>query len=332
MPKTINHLWSSITDYQALYRAYIEARKTKRYSPEVLEFEHRLEENLINIQHRLVWGEWSPGPWRIFTIREPKVRTIHAPPFADRVVHHALVAAIRPHLERKMVYDSYACRTGKGTHRAMLRVREFVRKACDGGNRAYALHTDVSKYFPSINHDILVEILKRTIRGKDTMRLCETIIRDNGFDGRGLPIGALTSQLFANVYLDQMDHHVKDNLGIRWYVRYMDDTMTISRDKRKLWEVRNEIDEFLTYRLSLRLNPKTALYPISQGVDFCGYRTWPHRVLPRKRNIRRARRRLGRLQRLVDLGKASAETLRQSTASLLGYLKWCSLKRRYRDG
>ncbi|OQB36456.1 MAG: Reverse transcriptase (RNA-dependent DNA polymerase) [Candidatus Latescibacteria bacterium ADurb.Bin168] len=325
MPKTVNGLWGGMITFAALHAAYMEARKSKRYSSEVLEFGQRLEENLIVLQNRLLWHEWRPGPWRIFSIREPKLRIIHAPPFADRVVHHALVAAIRPPLERKMIEDSYACRAGKGTHRAMLRVLEMSRELHKTG-RGYALHTDVSKYFPSINHEALLGILRRTIRDRNVLWLCEKIIKDNGFDGRGLPIGALTSQLFANVYLDQLDHYVKDGLGVKRYVRYMDDTVTLMGNKKSLWELRAEIETFLRDRLDLRLNPKTAVYPIAQGIDFCGYRTWPHRVLPRKRNLRKARKRLSGLARLVATGQVAAGVLRQSLASLRGYLKWCTCR------
>jgi hypothetical protein len=146
---------------------------------------------------------------------------------------------------------------------------------------------------------------------------------DGGFDGTGLPIGALTSQLFANVYLDLLDHFMKDALGVKRYVRYMDDTVSLSDDKRYLRDVYGEMDEFVRTRLLMRLNPKSGIYGVCQGVNFCGYRSWPTHVLPRKRNVRRARRALGGLSRLYRRGRVSLGKVRSVVASFLGYLQRC---------
>ena len=298
MPKTFNSIWEKIISFENLYYAYKQARRSKRFQSEVLEFSFRLEENLIILQNELMWKTWEPSSWREFKVYDPKPRQINAPAFRDRVVHHALCRIIEPLFEPRFIYDSYACRVGKGTHAAMYRVRDFLRRIKRNHSKVYILKADISQYFPSVDHERLKKIIRRTIRDKNVLWLIDTIIDYGGEDGRGIPIGALTSQLFANVYLDTLDHFVKDELGIKFYVRYMDDFVILHWDKTHLKEVRNLIEEFLFKHLSLQLNPKTQIFPYKQGVDFCGYRIWPTHVLPRKRTVKRARRRFKALARL----------------------------------
>jgi len=181
----------------------------------------------------------------------------------------------------------------------------------------YVLKADIASYFPSVNHDILLATIRRTIRCKDTLWLIEQIVR---LCGPGLPIGALTSQLFANVYLDPLDHFLKDELGVRFYVRYMDDLVFLDPDKGRLREIWGAMEEFLG-RLSLRLNPKTCIFPTHHGVDFCGYRVWPTHIRLRKRNVKRAKRRFRKFSRLWKEGLISLEKVRASVMSFLGYAK-----------
>lgn len=271
MPKTYNNLFADIVDFQNLLKAYHCARKNKRYTFEVLDFTSNLEENLINIQNHLVWKSWRPGPYRCFIHCEPKKRYIQAPPFRDRVVHHALAQVIEPLFDRKFIHHSYACRAWKGTHAAVRYQQTCLRKANAKWDRAYVLKADISKYFPSISHRILYRVLQRTIRDKEVLWLCATIIRHGGDNGRGIPVGALTSQLFANVYLDRLDHFLKDQLGVKYYVRYMDDWVVVGPSKAHLHEVLALAKIFLEDELGLLLNPKTEVFPASHGVDFCGY-------------------------------------------------------------
>ena len=257
-------------------------------------------------------------------VYEPKARFIQAPPFKDRVVHHALVQVIEPLFERKFIHDSYACRVGKGTIAAVLRTQNFLRRAKAKWRQVYVLKADISKYFPSIQHDHLLRILKRTIRDKDVLWLCEIIIRNCGEGGRGIPAGALTSQLWGGVYLGQLDHLIKDEFGIRFYTRYMDDWIILAPDKKRLWSILDAIEDFLTSRLELRLNPKTRIFPASHGVDFCGYRIWATHLLPRKRNTTRMRRRFRKLAKLYAERQITLKKVRASVMSFLGYMKHCS--------
>jgi len=331
MPRTYGNLWPQVIAWENLHGAYLEARRGKRYKPEVLCFTERLEENLTNIQNHLCWKSWRPGRWREFTVYEPKARFIQAPPFKDRVVHHALVRVIEPLFERKFIFDSYACRVGKGTHAAVLRTQQFMRKAKAKWGQVYVLKGDISKYFPSIRHEHLLGILKRTIRDRDVLWLCETIIQNCGEKGRGIPVGALTSQLFANVYLDQLDHLIKDDLGIKHYIRYMDDWVVLAPDKKYLWETLYCVEDFISSRLGLVLNPKTQVFPASHGIDFCGYRIWPTHLLPRKRNVKKAKRRFKWMAKAYAQGRITLGYIGPRVASFLGYMKYCSAYKTARE-
>lgn len=323
MPKTYNNLWKQICSWENLHSAFIEARKGKKFKNEALRFGSRLEENLTNIHNHLIWKSWRPGPWREFWHTDPKVRFIQAPPFQDRIVHHALVDVIQPYFVRKFIHDSNACIAGRGTHAAMGRVNEMLRRTSRSWSRTYVLKADISRYFPSISHDILMRILSRTIRDKDVLWLCDTIIRQNE-SPRGIPVGFLTSQLFANVYLDQLDHCMKDAWGVKNYVRYMDDFVVLGSSKKELWDMLEMIQDFLAMKLALSLNPKTAIYPARKGVDFAGYRIWPTHILPRKRNLKRARKTFKSLSRAYAEGKIGLEYIKPRLASFLGYTKHCS--------
>lgn len=323
MPKTYGNLWEKISLWENLYRSYLKARKGHKLNPEILRFQADLEVNLTNIHNHLLYKSWRPGPWRQFWVYDPKSRLIQAPPFQDRVVHHALVDVIEPFFERKMIYDSYACRRGKGTHGAVNRLQDMLRRAGRHWSKTYVLKADISKYFPSVNHDLLLEILSKTIRDKGALWLCDQIIRQGGFTHRGIPVGALTSQLFANVYLDRLDHRVKDEWGIKHYVRYMDDFVILGGSKAELWNLLDNIEEFLACDLRLSLNPKTCIYPAVKGVDFAGYRTWATHVLPRKRNIKRARRQFRALARAYAAGRVGLSYIKPRLMSFLGYVKYC---------
>ena len=324
MAKTTNNLWDTIINFETLYLSFQEAQKGKRYNPEIMKFKRNLEENLINIQNHLIWGSWTPGRWRRFVVMEPKRRVIDAPPFADRVVHHALVDTILPIFEKKFIDHSYACRSGFGFHAAANRVQKMLRKARRSNPNVYVLKADISKYFQSVSHRVVMNIIRRTIRDTKVLSLFDTIIRAGGSDGVGIPVGALTSQLLANVYLDQLDHYAMDTLGIGAYCRYMDDFIIVSNDKKYLWNALGKLDRYINENLELKLNPKTAIFPAPHGVDFCGYRIWSTHILPRKRTVIKARRRLKHLSKLCGDGKISLSKFRETVMSFLGYMKHCN--------
>lgn len=323
MPKSVNGLWEQVVAFENLFEAYKEARKGKRHRSDVLKFGYNIEENLINIQNHLIWKSWSPGKYRAFCVYDPKKRLILAPSFEDRVVHHAIVRVVEPFFEKKFIYDSYACRRGKGIHFAVLRLQSFLKRAKRIYPKVYVLKADISSYFPSIDHNILINVLERTIRDKNVLWLFKKIIYESGYEHCGIPVGALTSQLFANIYLDQLDHYLKDDLGVKFYVRYMDDFVILGDSKQYLWELLDKIKTFLV-SLKLNLNPKTSIFPASKGVDFAGYRTWSTHILPRKRNVKRARKRFKKLALLYNQGEITLQKVKNSIMSFVGYMKHCN--------
>lgn len=330
MPTTHQNLWSQIANFESLFQGYCAAARNKRYRPSALGYRERLEENLINTLNLLLWKQWEPSPYRQFCVYEPKKRHISAPAFRDRVVHHALVRAIEPLFERKFISDSFACRKGKGTHAAKQRVEAFAAAADRRWSGYYVLKGDISSYFHSIDRRTLMDMIERTISDRDVLWLIERIV-DCAGDRRGIPIGALPSQLFANIYLSALDHHVKDDLGVKMYARYMDDFLIVHPDKDYLQARLADIEAFVTDRLLLTLNPKTTIYKSGRGqchsIDFCGYRIWPDHVKPRKRTVRAAKKRFRKLAELQREGKITPERLQASVMSFRGYMKHCNVRR-----
>jgi len=305
-------MYSEIYDFKNLYTAFKHASKNKRYRNDVLRFREHLEEKLINIQNNLINKIYAPKPLRSFYVYDPKKRLIQAPTFEDRVVHHALCNIIEPLFERRFIYDSYACRLGKGTHSAVKRVKMFLRPD------DYVLKGDISKYFPSINHEILLNAISKVIKCKDTLWLIQKII--NVCDD-GLPIGALTSQLFANIYLDVFDHYIKDKLGIKRYVRYMDDFVILHKDKNYLRMLLKDIQEFLEAKLQLKLNNKTQIFPANKGIDFCGYIIFKTHLKMRKRNVKKTKKKFKKFARMWRTNMIKSQKIKSSVMSFLGYAK-----------
>lgn len=323
--KRYDDLWEEIVTFENMYDAYLEARKGRRYRSEVMSTAKRLELILHQLIFELNVGEWRPAKYYEFECRtEVKRRTINAPTFRDRIVHHSIDRIIRPLFERKYIFDSYACRLGKGTHAACARLQHFLRQAGASGKRVYVLQADISKYYPSISHDVLKEELRRTIADKRLLEVLDLVIESFNEDtGRGLPIGSLTSQLFANVYLNPFDHFMKECRRERFYLRYMDDFIVVADDKAHLRDALADARWFIETQLKLKLNPKTAIFPASHGVDFAGYRTFTAKVLPRKRNIKAAKIRFKDLSWRFRHGRASIKDAQQVVASFLGYCKHC---------
>lgn len=322
MPKRHGNLWDKVIDFDNLHAAYLKARKGHRWTSEVLRFSANLEEELINLQNQLIWGTYRTGPYRFFTIYEPKERLVAALPFRDRVAQHALCNVIGPILERRFIYHSYACRVGKGTHRGADQIQTWLRECERAWGRVYCLKADVAKYFASIDHRILMRILERVIKDRLVLTMCQEIIASGSDTGKGLPIGNLTSQWWANLYLDQLDHFVKEELRVKHYLRYMDDTVFLSPSKKELWQWYREIEGFLEDRLALRLNPKTSIFPVGpRPIDFLGYRIWPTHRLLRRDSVKRMRRKLKRMQYQYSRGEISLDKINASIQSWLGHAK-----------
>lgn len=317
--KTYKNLYPAICEFSNIHCAYLKARQGKRFKPDVLKFSAQLEENLINIHNHLVWKSYRPSPYNYFTIYEPKERLIAALPFVDRVAQHALCNIIEPIHDRSMISDSFACRKNKGVLAGVNRTTQFLRDTHKRWRRVYCLKADVRKFFPSVHHATMKKIIRRRISCPDTLSLIDTIIDVPGADV-GLPIGSLTSQIWANAYLDQLDHFVKDRLRVQYYIRYMDDFIILCDDKAALRRILMDVTGYLENELQLKLNKKTQIFPLSaRNIDFLCYRIWPSHRLLRKGNVIRTRRKFAKFSRLYGRRELNLSDIHPSIMSWLGH-------------
>ncbi len=324
MPKTYKHLYNQVTGFGALLAAYERARKGKRYRSDVLEFSARLGENLLALQDELQSMAWRPGPYRTLVVHEKKRRQIHIAPFRDRVVHQALCAVFAPLFEETFISDSYACRPGKGTHAALDRLTSFLRKS----DVAFVLSGDFSQFFASIPHGLVMRELEWRIADARMIEILWRVLSsfesdfngEDGFAPRGIPIGNLTSQWFANMVGNCLDQHVKHELKCRRYIRYMDNWLLLSDSKRELQMWLGEIER-LSAGIGLVINPKTQIVRAKDGVPFLGFRVWhDHRKVLRE-NVTRGRRRLRAQLRQVAAGAKSKQVALDELRSWFAHLE-----------
>jgi retron-type reverse transcriptase len=323
--------------FSAMYKALQGARRNKRPSENQMRFEMNWADGLIDLVDRVNAGTWKPSPAACFIARRPKAREIHAPDFADRVVHHWLVPQLEAVYEPTFIHDSYANRRGKGTHAAVDRLKSMVRQVHSGQGGGWYLQLDVHNFFNSIHRPTLYRMLKgRLARGglsDAAMRVVHALLRhpvgkqgvvhmsraadrlhvpphkrlENAPAGCGLPIGNLSSQFFANVYLDRLDQFVKHELKVPRYVRYVDDFVLVHRDRAVLEAWKNEIESFLGRELKLSLKDDVRLRPLTAGIDFLGYVVYPTHTLVRRRVLNHLHDALtGWAKGKVSDGKASA--------------------------
>jgi retron-type reverse transcriptase len=312
-------MMTPICSLENLHRQYLKCRRNKRNTLNALRFEYDLEANLVRLQEEIEGQTYEPSRSVCFVLKRPKLREIFAADFRDRVVHHILVDALENVWEPLFIHDSYACRKGKGTHTAVKRLQAFMRRVSrNGTRRAYFVHLDIRGFFLHINKEILYRIITKRIRDEKLLWLARTVIfhdctknfvlkGERGLlekipshktlfgtqNQRGLPIGNLASQFFANVYLNELDQFVKHHLKARYYPRYSDDFVLLHEDKERLLAWRDEIREFLQSRLRLSLNERRqSLGPVSNGVDFLGYIVRPDYLLVRRRVVNRLKARL----------------------------------------
>lgn len=337
-------IYSQICSLLNLWQAFVKASKGRRGKAAVAQFEYNLEGELIRLRDELQSETYRPGKYESFIVHEPKRRKISAAPFRDRVVHHALINVIGPPLERKFIHDSYANQVGKGTHAALDRCTYFMRRY------QYVLPCDVTQFFPSIDHQILRSILARTIHDERTLRLIDLILASGEgilraeyemvyFPGddlfacnrpRGLPIGNLTSQFWANVYLNELDQFVKRVLKVRAYVRYVDDFLLFSDDKAQLRAWRAEVIEFLA-GLRLTLHENRAQAQVCQrGIPFLGFILFPdhRRLKPAKGYVfRRRLRRMAHACRMSEMAWSDLQIRIQAWAAHLAHGDTYGLRR-----
>ncbi len=332
--KTYKHLYPQVYDFENLYLAYRKARKGKRGRGQPAMFERVQDDELLNLQEELQTFTYKPGAYHSFYIHDLKKRLISAAPFRDRVAHHALCRVIEPIWEKRFIDDSYANRVDKGTHRALDRTQQFARRY------KYFLQCDVKQFFPAIDHAILRNEFARLIRDENVLWLCDQILRSGigvlaeeydmaWFKGddllavnrpRGLPIGNLTSQFWANVYLNGFDHFVKRVLKCKAYIRYVDDFLLFSDDKRELSHWREQIIQRLA-DLRLTLHEECAqIFPTTTGIPFLGFRVYPEHRLLKTRKAIHFRRKLKHLVGEYSNGLLDFSKLDQTVQSWIQYV------------
>ncbi len=334
--KRNGNLWREIIAFENLLKASKKAQKNKRFYPNFLQFNEQLEFELLLLQEELITKTYQPGNYRTFQIFEPKPRLISAAPYRDRVVHHTLCNIIFPLFEKSFIPDSYANRVGFGSHRALKCFTEFSRSS------RFILQCDIKKYFPSIDHQILKNLIYRKIKCFNTLWLIDLLIdhsnpQEASFEyfpndslltpierKKGLPIGNLTSQFFANIYLNNFDHFVKEKLKAKKYLRYVDDFALFSDDYDFLVDAKIKIQDYLS-NLRLKIHPiKSQIFQTHHGCNFVGFRVFPTKIRVRNDNLRRARIRLKKLQSDYFFYKISLINLIQRLQSWEAHLKYAN--------
>ena len=319
--KTYKKLYQNLISFENLYKAFYKAKKGNFAKFETLFYFFNLEKKLFQIQDELISKTYKIGGYRVFKIYEPKERIIKAIPFRDRIVQHALCNIIEPIFESRFIFNSFACRKKKGAHMGLKRVKNLVQNYFKG-KKGYVLKCDVKKYFQSVDHNKLKKIIQKKIKDKQIINLIYEIIdSDNSQFGKdkGIPIGNLTSQLFANIYLNELDQFVKHLLKIKYYFRYVDDFLIFSESKQKLHIYKYKIKEFLkTLKLETPYK-KTSIYRINGGVDFLGYKVHPTFTRIRKSNIKRFIKRIKRLKNSFLVNSILKIKVESSIQSWIGY-------------
>lgn len=278
-----------------LFTAWKTFRKGKRSKADVAKFELNLEENIFTLHDSLISGNWRPDPYIAFYVQDPKLRRIHKASVRDRVLYQAVYQKLYPLFDPTFIHDSYSSRDGKGTHKGVKRFDEFARKAtANYSKNAFTLKCDIRKFFDSIDHEILLNLIKRKCSYPFLLNLISKIISSFEISpGKGLPLGNVTSQIFANIYMNELDQFAKHVLKAEYYIRYCDDFVIIDESKDKLESYISQLPIFLHNKLSLHLHPrKISIRKISQGIDFLGYVSLPHYRVLRTRTKRRMFKRI----------------------------------------
>ncbi len=321
----MDNLFNQIICLENLFASWEEFKKGKRKKLDVSEFEKNLEDEIFRLHRDLKSKTYRHSNYTSFYITDPKLRHIHKAIVRDRIVHHAIYRVLYPIFDKGFIFDTYSCRNDKGSHKAIYRFEYFARKVSKNySDTCFVLKCDVRRFFDSIDHGKLKELIQEKVKDVNTMWLLDDIIdsfgedRDYAMDGqisfdflrpKGTPIGNLTSQLFANVYLDELDQYIKHVLKVKYYIRYCDDFVILSRDQDYLERTKEQVRDFLAKNLKLALHKdKVEIRKLGQGVDFLGYITVPHFRVLRAKTKKRV------LKRVTE----------KNLPSYLGVLKHCN--------
>lgn len=330
MVKTYKNLFSCLYSYNNLEVAFGKVKERKSKKRYIIDFEKNLEENLKQLSLELKTQIYSPRSLTTFIIRDPKTRKISASDFRDRIVHHALINILGSIFEKTFIYDSHANQKYKGTSGALKRFDYFKRKVSEKPKvdswkykSGHIFKADIKRYFWEVNHMILFNIIKRKIKDKEVILLIKKILKNHNSTilGKGMPLGNLTSQFFANVYLNELDYFVKHTLKARYYIRYVDDFVIFHKNKTVLLYYKDEISKFLKKELKLELHPeKTKIFPLFKGVTFLGFRVFYFYKLLKKSNHRRILKRVEEFKEYSE-NEFSKKKILLSISGWEGYCK-----------
>ncbi|MDP3997304.1 MAG: reverse transcriptase/maturase family protein [bacterium] len=316
---TFNNLFPRLITFQNLHAACHEAAKGKKHTTSAADFLVHQEKEIFLLQRELVNGTYRPGAYRTFELQEySKKRKISAAPFRDRVIHHAFCQVVEPIFDPRFIYHSFACRTDKGTHLALKNCQQYVRL------NSHVFQGDIVQYFASIHHRILLEILAKKIKDPRVMNLATLIVRSwHPKTGRGVPIGNLTSQFFANLYLNELDYFIKFHLRQKHYLRYMDDFLLFGQNKHELQWCREVINVFLREKLALDLHPRKSLvYSRAVGVPFLGFRTFDRYRRVKPENIKRFLKRIKKLKQQYQQNKIEFKALPEAVRRWINHARY----------
>lgn len=314
--KRYNNLFDKIVSLDNLYEADKRARRQKSHRPEVMLFDKNKDKLLLDLQRKLINGEYETSEYYVFKIYEPKEREIFKLPYyPDRIVHHAIMNIMEPIWVSAFVKGTYSCIRKRGIHKALKDVK-FALK--DEVNTQYCLKLDIRKFYPSIDHDILKTIIRKKIKDKRLLSLLDEIIES----AQGVPIGNYLSQFFANLYLTYLDHWIKEQKKVRYYFRYADDIVILGGDKQQLRDLFYDIQDYLNNKLKLNFKDNWQIFKVdSRGIDFVGYRVFHTHTLLRKRIKKRFCKKINKLNKKQNLDK---DTYKQKICSYIGWIKYCN--------
>ena len=326
MAKTIRNEFDKALSHENLMKAHLQSRKGKGYRKEIILFNLKQEEYIMWLYDELKNLKYKHGGYTVFYITEPKLRRIEKSKYIDRIVHRWYVNSfIKTYFVPQFIETSYACLENKGMHKACLDVQKAMKHCKNIWGEYYILKMDIKKYFENINKNILYDILQRKIKDHKVLWLTREILYSNEGE-TNLPIGNYTSQMFANIYLNELDQYVKHKLKGKYYFRYMDDAILIRRTKEEVKSDLENIKFFLSEKLKLELNKKTQIFKNKQGVNFCGYKINEYRLKIRDKGKRKLKKKVKSLKEKIKTGEINSKEAKRYLAGHLGYMKIANVK------
>ena len=325
MPKTLKNEFDKYLTYEKLMEAHKKSCLNKKCRKDIIMFNLKKEAYIKYIYEQLESQTYKHGGYAVFYVHEPKLRKIQKSKYIDRIVHRWLVDNfLAPTFMPQFISTSYACIPKKGMHKATLDVQQCMRHCLRIWSEYYIIKMDIRKYFQNINKKILMNILQRKIKDKKLMWLIEEIVCSTA-EETGIPIGNYTSQLFANIYLNEVDQYIKHKLKVKYYFRYMDDSIILVKTKKEANEILEKIANFLNKELKLTLNAKTQIFKNKQGVNFCGYKINEYRMKIRTKGKKKIKRKIKKLKAYIKEGKMDSKDARKYLCGHIGYIKYANV-------